>query len=63
MRLCLLFVYVLLFVCCRSSNLHSYFGPVHHPLSYTSESDRDWLVCGGSSGGSAVAVATGMCDL
>ena len=48
---------------CRSSNLHSYFGPVHHPLSYTSESDQDWLVCGGSSGGSAVAVATGMCDL
>ena len=27
------------------------------------EQREDWIVCGGSSGGSAAAVASGMCDL
>jgi len=50
----------------------SYFGPCKSHLSQQTheldkgsmESSNDvWLVPGGSSGGSAVAVATGMCDL
>ena len=57
---------------CRSANLMSYFGPCKSHLSQpTHELDKGsmensndvWLVPGGSSGGSAVAVATGMCDL
>ena len=39
-----------------SSSTHSYYGPVRNPL-YEKE-DR---VAGGSSGGSAAAVATGSC--
>ena len=51
------------FICYyRLSNLSSYYGPVRHPLSHPLKS-HDWIVSGGSSGGSAVAVATGMCDL
>lgn len=38
--------------------MSSYFGSVGHPVVMP-----DVLVSGGSSGGSAVAVATGMCDL
>ena len=50
----------------RSANLISYFGPckshLSPPCNKTVEEDV-WLVPGGSSGGSAVAVATKMCDL
>lgn len=49
----------------------SYFGPCKSHLSpQMQEGNKDsmessdvWLVPGGSSGGSAVAVATGMCAL
>ena len=53
----------------RSANLISYFGPCKsHLLLQSNKTDNKcqedvWLVPGGSSGGSAVAVATKMCDL
>ena len=39
-----------------SHSLHSHFGPVKQ-----GGNERDFLSAGGSSGGSAVAVATGQC--
>lgn len=54
---------------CRSANLISYFGPCksHFSLPPNEAVDNSnkniWIVPGGSSGGSAVAVATKMCDL
>ena len=56
----------------RSSTMYSCHGPSVNPwsshvrkasLSKNEEKEQDWNVCGGSSGGSAVAVAAGMCDL
>lgn len=41
------------------ASLNSYFGQVYHPKSNPTE--ESWLVSGGSSGGSAVTVATDMC--
>lgn len=41
---------------CRSTSAHSFFGRVKNPRN-------EELVAGGSSGGSAVAVATEMCDI
>lgn len=54
---------------CRSANLISYFGPCKSHLLPLPNKTGDkchediWLVPGGSSGGSAVAVATEACDL
>lgn len=57
----------------RSGSTDSIFGPVRNPWNYTfchsqhtggSEEQggsADWHIAGGSSGGSAVAVATGTC--
>ena len=51
----------------RSANLISEFGPCKShlllPSNNTGSNEDAWLVPGGSSGGSAVAVATEMCDL
>lgn len=53
----------------RSANLFSYYGPCKShllppPIENDDKCDEDtWLVPGGSSGGSAVAVATKTCDL
>ena len=61
-----MYIVILHFCCfCSSSNLLSYYGAVEHPNSpsLSSPSSTPKLVSGGSSGGSAVAVATGMCDL
>lgn len=40
-----------------SGTVDSIFGPTRNPWCY----DEDWKISGGSSGGSAVAVATGSC--
>lgn len=42
-----------------TANLTSYFGPVRNP--YKRKGDESFLVSGGSSGGSAAAVAAGLC--
>lgn len=42
-----------------TANLTSYFGPVRNP--YKRKGDESFLVPGGSSGGSAAAVAAGLC--
>ena len=51
----------------RSTNLYSCHGPVRNPWSsshsVTGTHSIDRVVSGGSSGGSAVAVASGMVDL
>uniref|UniRef100_T1IY23 Glutamyl-tRNA(Gln) amidotransferase subunit A, mitochondrial n=1 Tax=Strigamia maritima TaxID=126957 RepID=T1IY23_STRMM len=50
-----------------TGSVDSIFGPVRNPWSYHSNDERDsndsddFAVCGGSSGGSAVAVALGAC--
>ncbi|KAL1918333.1 uncharacterized protein VTP21DRAFT_2993 [Calcarisporiella thermophila] len=44
-----------------SANVHSEFGPVFNPRSSSFESGSGARVAGGSSGGSAAAVASGMC--
>ncbi|MBN3322934.1 GATA amidotransferase, partial [Atractosteus spatula] len=59
---------------CRSGSTDSVFGPVRNPWSYSTHcrdrsgqtpgggtSDSDWAVTGGSSGGSAAAVASLTC--
>ena len=56
LSLCL--ILVLIFQ--RSSNRYSEFGPVLHPLS---KPGPDARLAGGSSGGSAAAVALNECDL
>ncbi|XP_078495230.1 glutamyl-tRNA(Gln) amidotransferase subunit A, mitochondrial-like [Ciona intestinalis] len=44
-----------------SGSVNSLFGPVRSPWLYdfNNTDNSDWFICGGSSGGSAVAVATG----
>ena len=47
----------------RSLNVHSIHGPVRNPFNLSSENSFDQERSpGGSSGGSAAAVAAGMCD-
>jgi aspartyl-tRNA(Asn)/glutamyl-tRNA(Gln) amidotransferase subunit A len=50
----------------RSLNVHSFHGPVINPFQHPSSSkpweDREQRCTGGSSGGSAAAVAAGICD-
>ena len=47
----------------RSLNIHSIHGPVKNPFSLSSENPLNQeRSAGGSSGGSAAAVAAGMCD-
>lgn len=43
-----------------SGTVDSIFGPTKNIWNYTNETD-DFFICGGSSGGSAVSVATGSC--
>uniref|UniRef100_A0A1I7YDR6 Glutamyl-tRNA(Gln) amidotransferase subunit A, mitochondrial n=1 Tax=Steinernema glaseri TaxID=37863 RepID=A0A1I7YDR6_9BILA len=43
-----------------SSSLRGYFGPVKSGFSHKESLDDDWVVAGGSSGGSAVGVQLGM---
>lgn len=45
-----------------SHNVHSRFGPVVNPQNFTSSPSGRYSA-GGSSGGSAAAVASGMCSL
>ncbi|CAJ0602630.1 unnamed protein product [Cylicocyclus nassatus] len=47
--------------CMGTSSVLGYFGPVKSGL--TEDVEEDWLVPGGSSGGSAVAVQLGMADV
>ncbi|KAF2843346.1 glutamyl-tRNA amidotransferase subunit A [Patellaria atrata CBS 101060] len=44
-----------------SHSVHSYFGPVAFARDQKNEASQEQLSAGGSSGGSAVAVATGQC--
>ena len=47
----------------RSLNIHSIHGPVRNPFNFSPEKLADQeRSAGGSSGGSAAAVAAGMCD-
>jgi Amidase len=47
----------------RSLNVHSIHGPVRNPFNLSTENSFDHERSpGGSSGGSAAAVAAGMCD-
>ena len=47
----------------RSLNIHSIHGPVRNPFNFSPEKPFDQArSAGGSSGGSAAAVAAGMCD-
>ena len=63
-------------LCCRSGTTKSIFGPTKnvwgsHSIIKESESDEmvlrtqsdDFFIAGGSSGGSAVAVAAGTCSV
>jgi len=47
------------------ATFHSIFGPSINPWKYDfgKGASQDWYVPGGSSGGSAVAVASGSCFL
>lgn len=51
----------------RSFNVHSVHGPVINPFESATGQDTSGVderrVAGGSSGGSAAAVAAGMCDV
>uniref|UniRef100_A0AC35TMG2 Glutamyl-tRNA(Gln) amidotransferase subunit A, mitochondrial n=1 Tax=Rhabditophanes sp. KR3021 TaxID=114890 RepID=A0AC35TMG2_9BILA len=46
-----------------ASSLDSKYGPVKNGFSPLDKIDEDWLISGGSSGGSAVAVQLGMADV
>lgn len=49
-----------------STSTHSAFGPVknsYHFKAKSSELNTDWHIAGGSSGGSAVAVALGIAQM
>ena len=43
----------------RGASIYSYYGHVLNPHSDTT--NEEWLISGGSSGGSAVSVAADMC--
>lgn len=56
----------------RASSTESNFGPVKNPWTLKiwrenpnlkSKLDKDWILAGGSSGGSAAAVASGIVDV
>ncbi|KHN75720.1 Glutamyl-tRNA(Gln) amidotransferase subunit A, mitochondrial [Toxocara canis] len=49
--------------CMGTSSSQSYFGPVKNALSSEETLDNDWLIPGGSSGGSAVAVQLNIADM
>lgn len=44
-----------------SGAIDSYFGATKNIWNYTEDDDKNWYIAGGSSGGSAVAVASGIC--
>lgn len=46
-----------------TSSVLGYFGPVKSGLSEESKLDEDWLIPGGSSGGSAVSVQLGIASV
>lgn len=49
--------------CMGTSSSQSFFGPVKNGLSDEASLDEDWLIPGGSSGGSAVAVQLGFAQV
>uniref|UniRef100_A0A0N5AYD7 Glutamyl-tRNA(Gln) amidotransferase subunit A, mitochondrial n=1 Tax=Syphacia muris TaxID=451379 RepID=A0A0N5AYD7_9BILA len=49
--------------CMGTSSSSSYFGPVKNGFSEFNRLDNDWLIPGGSSGGSAVSVQLGFADV
>lgn len=49
--------------CMGTSSSQSYFGPVRSPYGEDAASHDDWRIPGGSSGGSAVAIAAGFAEM
>lgn len=49
--------------CMGTSSSYSYFGPVKNGFSDKDKLEKDWLIPGGSSGGSAVSVQLGLADV